>query len=245
MELEYKSTPAEFKAGEDGTYEGYFSIKGNVDDGGDIIHDGAFAKTLSERASRIKVLMYHDWSRLVGPAPEVLKEDSKGLYAKGRLSVNTFYGRETYELMKDGALNEGSIGYYTVKADYGADSGQSVRHLRELALYEISFVPLGMNPLTEVGVIKSLMGGDQADKDEAFERILRAMAGLQGQATKAGRVLSSTNLTLAKNALGAAQELADLLEKLIAAAEGDDGKAIRLALQQRRRAAELALAINR
>jgi len=94
-------------------------------------------------------------------------------------------------------------------------------------------------------VIKSLINGDQADKDEAFERILHAMAGLQGQATKAGRVLSNNNLTLAKNALGAAKELAELLEKLIAAAEPDDGKAIHLALQHRRRAAELALAINR
>ncbi|MCA0354710.1 MAG: HK97 family phage prohead protease [Chloroflexi bacterium] len=159
--LEYKVTPAEFKANTNipGQYEGYFSIFGNIDDGLDVIEAGAFTKTLQERARRIKVFMAHDWSKLLGPPPDVIHEDSRGLYAKGRLTLGSFWGKEAWELMADGALTEGSIGFFSIpdKTEY-RDNG--VRVLREVKLYEISPVPLGMNPLTDVQAIKSLYGRD-------------------------------------------------------------------------------------
>ena len=161
--MEYKAGPTEFKAlGDAGEYEGYFGITGNIDDGIDIIEPGAFKKTIAERRLRIKAFYMHDWEKLLGPAAEVLEEDSRGLYVKGRLTLASFWAREmVWPLLKDGALNEGSIGFETIsgKVDY---EPSGVRRIRELKLYEYSFVPLGMNPLTSVNAIKALRqyGGD-------------------------------------------------------------------------------------
>ena len=60
--LQYRAYPVEFKAGDKGIYEGHFSVFGNQDDGGDVMMAGAFAKTIAERAARIKVFFAHDWS---------------------------------------------------------------------------------------------------------------------------------------------------------------------------------------
>ncbi len=158
-EMEYKATAAAFKAlGDKGEYEGHFAIFGNVDDGGDVVHPGAFAKTITERARRIKVFYAHDWQKLIGPPPEVLHEDATGLYAKGRLTLDSFWGREAWALMRDGALTEGSIGYEPIKWDYEEIQREGsvlpIRHLREVKLFEISPVPLGMNPLTQIQAVK-------------------------------------------------------------------------------------------
>ncbi len=156
-EMEFKACPIEFKAtGDQGQYEGHFSIFGNLDDGGDVMHEGAFTKTIAERAARVKVFYMHDWQKLIGPAPATLKEDSMGLLAAGRLTLGSFWGNETWQLMKDGALNEGSIGYEAVKWDMEeVPNGWPIRHLREVRLYEISPVPLGMNALTQIRAVKA------------------------------------------------------------------------------------------
>lgn len=44
---------------------------------------------------------------------ESIEEDQKGLKVKGRLAMGTQAGRETYELMKMGALDGLSIGFKT------------------------------------------------------------------------------------------------------------------------------------
>lgn len=164
-EMAYKAGPVEFKAtGDKGEYEGHFSIFGNVDDGGDVMQPGAFLKTIQERKSRVKVFYAHDWEKLIGPPPDVLQEDATGLFAAGRLTLDSFWGREAWALMKDNALTEGSIGYGAVKFDW-EDTGPNapmVRNLREVKLYEISPVPLGMNPLTNIRAVKNLLANTTA-----------------------------------------------------------------------------------
>lgn len=184
--MEYKAVGLEVKAeGDDGIYEGYFSIFENVDAGLDVMHRGAFARTLAQRANRVKVFYAHDWDKLIGPSPTELREDEKGLFARGRLSLGTFWGKEVWALMKDGALTEGSIGYRAVDARPGA---HGVRHLYDVDLYEISPVPLGMNPMTELRAIKSALWL-QSDVSAAslVERIERLSATVDE--LKAGRSL--------------------------------------------------------
>lgn len=155
-EMEYKAAPLEIKADAqvEGKFEGHFAIFGNVDDGGDIVHPGAFAKTLQERKGRIQQFYLHNWDRLTGPPPEVVEEDATGLHVAGRVTVDAMWGHEVWALMKDSALREGSFGYETIKSDQGDVNGRLVRNLRELKLYEVSFVPLGMNALTTVRAVK-------------------------------------------------------------------------------------------
>jgi uncharacterized protein len=158
--MEYKAVGLDVKAeGDQGIYEGYFAVFDNIDDGLDVIHQGAFVKTLEERAGRIKVLYAHNWDKLIGPSPDILQEDEKGLFARGHLTLGTFWGNEVWALMKDGALTEGSIGYRVKDYKY---SENSVRHLYTLGLYEISPVALAMNPLAELSAVKAALGRFEA-----------------------------------------------------------------------------------
>lgn len=235
--MEYKAVKAEFKAdGDSGKYRGHFGVFGNVDDGNDVTHPGAFLKTIQERARRVKVFYAHDWMKLIGPPPDVLQEDGVGLYAEGRLTLDSFWGKEAYALMRDGALTEGSFGYDAVKFDFEQRDGATVRNLRELKLYEISPVPLGMNPLTDLAAVKALFNSPEATPEMQLEVLERA-----AKAIKVGRVLSASNLGKAKEALGALQEAIDALQSIIAAAEPEPEK-LHSALRQRARAAQAALA---
>ncbi len=248
MAMEYKAAPAEFKADlkVPGGYEGYFSISGNVDDGLDIIEQGSFAKTLQERARRIKVFMAHDWSKLLGPPPDVIHEDSRGLYAKGRLTLGSFWGKEAWELMADGALTEGSIGFETIKCDWQSNG---IRIIKELRLFEISPVPLGMNPLTDVQAIKSLRGLNPTAYLEALQNLLHDM--------KAGARHSKGDIAALNMIHNAAVELGcDVCQGIVsgdqAESDEEDGKektansraANALTVKRRLRAAELALAFS-
>ncbi len=238
-DIEIKAGPLEFKAvGDAGQYEGYFSVIGNVDDGGDVIEPGAFAKTLQENAQRVKVFYQHDWSKLIGPAPAVLKEDEHGLFAAGRLTLDSFWGREVWALMKDGALTEGSIGYQAIKFDSDA---AGVRHLREIRLHEISPVPLGMNALTTVRAVKAALSGAIA-AEEPLETYMATLGLIAGE-LKAGRVLSAANKDKVEAALSAMKGAMEALEALLAAAEPQ--KQHSALLLRRMRAAELALAFTR
>lgn len=238
--MEYKTFAAEFKAdGDKGEYEGHFAVFGNVDDGQDVTHPGAFAKTIAENGRRVKVFYAHNWDKLIGPPPAVLAEDRIGLYAKGRLTLDSFWGKEVWALMKDGALNEGSFGYDALKFDFEQRDGRTVRNLRELKLYEISPVPLGMNPLTDLSAIKALFASPDATPEMQLDVLERAAGAL-----KSGRVLSASNLEKAKAAMGALQEAIDTLKSLIAAAEPEPSKGHHSALRLRQRALQAALAIT-
>lgn len=260
--MEYKALPVEFKAtGDAGEYEGYFSVTGNVDDGGDVIHSGAFTKTLQERGKRIKVFYAHDWQKLIGPPPAVIREDEHGLFASGRLTLDSMWGREAWVLMKDGAMTEGSIGYEPIKIEYESADGEpitdvwdafkpgTIRHLKEVKLYEISPVPLGMNPLTAIRAVKSAAMQRHFTPD-ALEGYLKLFAHF-AEELKAGRMLSAASkekLNAAKDALQAAMDaLADLLAAADPADTDDDDPktaASALRLKTRLRAAGLALALT-
>ena len=241
IEMEYKSTAVEFKAtGNDGAYEGHFSIFGNVDDGSDIAHPGMFQKTILERARRVKVFYAHDWNKLIGPPPSVLQEDSVGLFAGGRLTLDSFWGREAWALMKDGALTEGSFGYEAVKFDFENQPGINVRNLREVKLYEISPVPLGMNALTEIRAVKAAMMKSGGQSDEAMLKAYVEKWNAFILEMKEGRVLSTSSKEKVVNAISAMEGAMEALNDLLTAAEPQ--KILHSALLTKRlRAAELQL----
>ena len=249
--MEYKACPTEFKAlPEEGKYEGYFSVIGVQDDGmpPDIVEAGAFAQTIIQRRNRIKVFLGHDWEKLIGPPPEQLREDAHGLFAAGHLTLGAFWGRETWELMKDGALTEGSFGYEA--QDYFYDD-MGVRHIKQLKLYEISPVPLGMNPFTNIRAVKALLSAYQKEANrEALPRTEKevdlldeCLAHLNGLLTgiKGGRVLSTANKERLESAISAITAALDALNELLLAAEPPKATAALNRLTRRMRLVGLAL----
>jgi hypothetical protein len=79
-----------------------------------------------------------------------MSEDSKGLQFKATIS-NTSMGNEAYTLVKDGVLDEVSIGFESIKDEYV----ENVRMISELRLWEISLVTLAANPYAKITDVKN------------------------------------------------------------------------------------------
>jgi HK97 family phage prohead protease len=124
---------------------GYASLFETPDQGGDVVQKGAYAKSLkalSASGRQVKMLWQHDPREPIGIWDEV-REDSKGLWVKGRLLESVAKGREAMALIAAGAIDGLSIGYRTERATKGA-KGQ--RLLQQLDLWEVSLVTFPMLP---------------------------------------------------------------------------------------------------
>jgi len=166
MTLSRLATKFSGTVAEDGTFTGYGSTFGNVDQGGDVVIKGAFTKSLMMRgAPAVKMLWQHDPSQPIGVWTG-LSEDEQGLRAEGKLLTATTKGRDVYEMMKAGAVDGLSIGFMTKDAAYDKASG--ARLLKQLDLREISVVTFPMNEQATIAAVKA---EDMTERD--FERILR------------------------------------------------------------------------
>lgn len=125
-----------------GIVTGYGSIFGNVDSDGDIMAKGCYTKTLQENGSRVKYCWQHDIWQPIGSFNSLV-EDETGLKFEAVIPP-TRLGKDALILMKNGVINENSVGFGIVKADYNSDG---IRIIREVKLYEISCVTLAANPL--------------------------------------------------------------------------------------------------
>lgn len=177
---------AETDVKEDGTIEGYGSVFGIKDFGGDIVQKGAFSKSLKKQMP--KMLFQHNPSQPIGVWEEA-KEDGRGLRLKGRLLLKSNAGRDAYELLKGGALDGLSIGYQEIKSK----DTELGRELLELNLFEVSIVTFPMLEDATVESVKAL--DDMVAKKRFLEERLRD-AGFSSKQAKQGASL------LAKEVLG-------------------------------------------
>ena len=95
-----------------------------------------------------------DLTAKVQKAFDEIKEDSHGLYVKGRLALKTQAGQEAYELLKMGALDGLSIGFRVNPKAVSYDKRKNQRIIKEVDLMEISLVTFPMNPKATVRQIK-------------------------------------------------------------------------------------------
>ncbi|MCL5775591.1 HK97 family phage prohead protease [Limibaculum sp. FT325] len=131
---------------EAGEVTGYASVFGEVDQGGDRMMPGAFARSLERRAAAgrtVRFLWQHDPERVIGVWHE-LREDSRGLWVRGRILPEVAQGVEALALMRAGAIDGLSIGYRVVKAEPHRHTGG--RNLIEIDLWEVSLVTFPMLP---------------------------------------------------------------------------------------------------
>jgi HK97 family phage prohead protease len=128
--------------------EGYASLFGHTDQGGDVVAAGAYAASLKRMAQdgrRVKMLWQHDPAQPIGVWDEV-REDGRGLFVKGRLLLEVRAAREAHVLLQAGAIDGLSIGYRTLRAEKAA--GQRLLH--EIELWEVSLVTFPMLPEARV-----------------------------------------------------------------------------------------------
>ena len=177
--------------GQAGIFEGYGSVFGNIDLGGDVVERGAFKDSLNRWSSKGEMpamFGYHKFDNPVGDWLE-MSEDDRGLKGRGRLWV---YGDtrieeavKCYNVVKGTGPKGLSIGYRTIDEEVRQTERGSVRMLKELDLLEVSVVGFAMNPEASVTNVKSFVGNDgQIASKREVERILRD-AGLSDRKAKA------------------------------------------------------------
>lgn len=169
--LEFKVTDLDW---EGRTVEGYAAAFGNIDLGGDVIHRGAFAKTLVERGNKVRFLWQHDRGEPIGK-PVEMHEDDRGLFVKAIVS-DTSRGRDALALLRDGAISGLSIGYDAIPGatEFSkTPDGKTIRELKELRLWEFSLVSMPMN---EAATVLALKTADDllTERKEALVASLRA-----------------------------------------------------------------------
>lgn len=147
MELEHKFCRLgdEITVSDGTVIEGYASLFGCKDQGGDVVQKGAYGASLDrvrKASGSVKMLWQHDPAQPIGVWDEV-REDAKGLWVKGRILTDVAKGRDVAALIAAGAIDGLSIGYRAVKA---AKNDKGGRLLSELELWEVSLVTFPMLP---------------------------------------------------------------------------------------------------
>ncbi len=166
-ERKYLAPETALKVTDGSGVEGYASLFGVKDQGGDVVQSGAYAaslKRLAAKGAKVKMLWQHDPAQPIGIWDEV-REDAIGLWVKGRLLTEVEKGREAAALLAAGAIDGLSIGYRTLKAER---DGKGQRLLSELELWEVSLVTFPM--LSEARV--------QAKSDDDDDRHWRDLAAI-------------------------------------------------------------------
>lgn len=209
----FKHTPAFAKLIGDRTVVGFPTIYGNVDDGGDLIVQGAYAKTLNERSDRLRWLWQHQWATPpIASIEEITSVDRSELppvvlsrfpEATGGLKVKRKYletqrGDEVLKGIESNAITEMSIGYDPIAMEFPEDlivaGKRAWRILTEIRLWEFSDVLWGMNPATANASAKSLIeqASDPADLYDLLQSAGKwsgvLAAHLQAQAKAADRL---------------------------------------------------------
>lgn len=142
----------------DGFFTGYASVFNVLDVQGDRINRGAFRQTLAawkSRGSWPKMLWQHDVQNPIGQWKSIT-EDEYGLFVEGQLLLDLQKGREAHTLLKAGAVDHLSIGFYVRQSIKGAKKDERI--LTEVDLHEISLVTFAANTDAKIISVKSGTG---------------------------------------------------------------------------------------
>lgn len=193
---EHKTLPIYIVSSDDalGIIDAVVNIFGIIDLGDDVIHNGAYTKTLNERGNQVKVRVLDSHNtdsiqRVIGKpleireigrdelarlAPQVIAEHPEatgGLFTRTQFLLNTHEGDGAYKRLAAGAVDEWSIALDALQVEYGKaktpeGKEKTVRHIYQIKLYEYSPVIWGMNQATVTTAVKSGDGNEpEADKD--------------------------------------------------------------------------------
>lgn len=196
--MSYYSSVLEIKENDDdgsGIFEGYAAKFDEVDLGGDTILKGAFKKTIAAMKKQKRIIPFlngHDQRDVMGGIHE-LKEDDFGLHIKGQIIPDlSESATKAYRLMKSGLSTALSIGYRV--PENGSIKAEGRRTIKELDLWEVSHVGVGMDPYARMISVKSLTdiraklaNGDRLTERE-FETLFKNSGLTKSEAERAVRV---------------------------------------------------------
>ena len=127
---------------------GHASLFALADRSGDVVHRGAFARSLAAGGT-VPMLFQHDPVEPVG-VWTTLREDRRGLYVEGEILATGPRGRTVAGLVRRGAVNGLSIGFRTRSARTRTPKG---RDLLDIDLWEVSIVTFPMLPQARLRLV--------------------------------------------------------------------------------------------
>jgi len=128
------------------------SEMGSKDLDNDVIEEGAYTKTISERGPAGSNLIWHltdhypSLKYAVGKPKEIFTEGNKLLMVTD--IPKTSWGNDVMEFYKSGTINQHSVGFSTVRKEIVDEGKDQYRIIKEIKLYEGSAVLWGANPNT-------------------------------------------------------------------------------------------------
>jgi len=147
--------------------------------GNDVIHPGAFTKTLqhwkSAKSKRIYLLDSHNRQSIEGVLGKMVdaRETPDGLEAEFEMR-DTVKAHEALSAIEGDFIDGLSIGYEPINPKYvKQDNGETIRHLPEIKLREVSLVVFPMNegarvdPRSVKSIIDAAKAGQLTDEDRA------------------------------------------------------------------------------
>ncbi|HEX6996140.1 MAG TPA: HK97 family phage prohead protease [Gammaproteobacteria bacterium] len=162
-----------------GEFHGYAATF-DEDRVGDRIAPGAFRASLDtfEKSGSMPALLWqHDWNQPIGRWLK-FAEDSRGLRAEGKLTLDVQRAKDAHALMRDGALYL-SIGYRVPPG--GAAYERDKRTLKAIDLLETSLVSVPANPNARVTGVKSF---HECESVRDFEALVREALGMSAREAK-------------------------------------------------------------
>lgn len=205
----YKSFSAEIKSVDSETRiaTGYLTSFNNLQDDGDVLIKGCFAKSIQERgpdsktARKIAYLFMHDMKDPIGHF-KVLREDDYGLYFEAYIDKIP-QGDRVLEQYKSGTLNQHSIGlrYVWDKCQWGEwtlpDGTITEAFIcYELLLFEGSVVTLGSDENTPFTGMKAET--IESERNALIRETERILKGLDFETQYEIRRLIAKHLSLAE-----------------------------------------------
>lgn len=172
---------AEFKFNgqQAGMFEGYASVFGVRDQGGDVVLPGAFKEFARTGEGKVVVLWQHQLDNPIGKAD--VHQDAHGLQVRGQLALEDPLARKAYNLMQAKVVDGMSFAYEILPG--GAAQKSDRRELSALKCYEVSVVTLGMNQLARIEAVKSAAACESL---RDLEQLLREQLLLSNRKAKAG-----------------------------------------------------------
>lgn len=147
-----------------------FGVVARVSDGGpaynEMFQRGAFARTIQQAGSRVKLLSHHNARTNPLGRASLLREDAVGLYGEFGVS-KTAAGDEALELVRDGALDSFSVGFGAIQHRKEAD----VLVRTEVKLREASLVTF---PAYDGALIGGVRLEDFDNIDDLAARLIEA-----------------------------------------------------------------------
>jgi HK97 family phage prohead protease len=183
------NAPTEWKStGDAGELEGYASVFGNIDQGGDCVLPGAFKVTLdhwSRAKQPLPLIADHNLSTdgVIGSVVHAV-EDGYGLKVRARFSSDP-KAQSVRTKMLEGHIKGMSFTYDAIKHYLGQQAGKAVRYLQEVRIFEATVTPFPMN---ELALASAKAGADDLTADQRLAELERWAAAAEAHARMAHAV---------------------------------------------------------